>query len=144
MTNLNMDLKDLTRGQKIAFLVVGIGLLVYGYQTAFGTPYGAIPPAASPEAPSSVDEEATRIANLLGGGSRQAEQVRVIAARYGVAPVVVGDKAAKTAETCRNPVSQTHVFGVLTFVAKIAADDGSRAMTLDDALISYTLMGCPT
>jgi hypothetical protein len=145
MTDLNMDLKDLTKGQKIA---MGVGLLFMvgyvGQQLDPVTPPPDNTPVIRYEAAPKVQpkDDAKAAAELLTGSQRQADQIRRIANQHKVSPKAVADKAAKTADICR---SQDHVgdlrgwaFGSLTFV-----DEITEPITLDDAFVTYVLMGCP-
>jgi hypothetical protein len=147
MTDLNMDLKDLTQGQKIA---MGVGiLLMVGYVGQQLDPVTPPPNTApviryetAPRAPQPKDD-AKAAAELLTGSQRQADQIRRISSKHKTPPNAIADKAAKTAEICQQ---QDHVgdlrgwaFGSLTFV-----DEITEPITLDDAFVTYVLMGCPT
>lgn len=147
MTDLNMDLKDLTQGQKIA---MGVGLLfMVGY---VGQQFWGNPPAPPPTQPAvryetvqvaQPKDEAKAAAELLTGSQRQADQIRRISSKHKTPPNAIADKAAKTAEICQQ---QDYVgdlrgwaFGSLTFV-----DEITEPIPLDDAFVTYVLMRCPT
>jgi hypothetical protein len=152
MTDFNMGLEDLTKSQKIA---AGIGLVIMaGYFAYFAHKLESERPTTSAStiryetaprtAPRTAQakDDARSAAELLTGGQRQTDQIRRISNEHKVSPTTVADKAAKAAEICQN---QGHAgdlrgwaFGSLTFV-----DEITEPITLDDAFVTYVLMGCP-
>jgi hypothetical protein len=145
MTDLNMDLKDLTKGQKIA---MGVGLLFMvgyvGQQLDPVTPPPNTAPVIRYEAAPKAQpkDDAKDAADLLVGGPKQADQIRRIAKKHNVPAETVADKAAKSAELCGqndfpgNAIGWSHAS--LQFV-----DEITEPIDINDAFVTYVLMGCP-
>ena len=145
------NFKELTLGQKI---ILGVKLyflvaIAGGILTVTGLTSPSTYPARSTSATSSTKpkvqtkrDAAKDAARLLGGSSRQEDQIRRLAARHTVSAQTITDKAAKSSELCQaqghKGSIQDWAFGALTF-----ADELTEQMALDDVFVTYVLMGCP-
>ncbi len=147
----------LSSDQKKAIVLFGaLGVLFAGviaYALLFADdlpPPGRATPAApapvpqpAPEPNTPDGESAVDMSVLLGVGVEGMRAIQKIAGRWEAKPKAIGGMALKAAELCGSDTPATRL-AALKFVAAVELPDGGEGlMPIEEAFVTYRLMGCP-